>query len=251
MEHKIDKATLRRQLLQWQKSMGLRARSGDAGKIAAHLRAYLQELKCQHPAEHIGVVGYWALAWEYSLEVFYRHHAVGPLWLPRVLCTQHKIMTMVPYDPRTTALTVDAAGIMAPPVRKQRQPLPEGAQTARALSPLQLGADGAIIAVILLPALAVNGRGQRLGYGGGYYDRWLASFNQSAGQPCQGITLIKLAVVHPAHVAARGRLSDVRYHGELGDFTGDSWDVPMDGVVSPIGLATWPEARAMAGTQVR
>lgn len=240
MEESIDKATLRRRLLLRQKSLGLRSRSDDAAQLAAHLRTYLQQLDKQYPTHQIGMAGYWALAWEYSLDVFYFHHATGPLWLPRVLCTQQKAMAMIPYDPRATQLTCDAAGIMAPATSQRQQ---EGGPVVGGFSLGKLESGRATIIVILMPALAVNQRGQRLGYGGGYYDRWLAQLHQRGES---SIVLIKLAVVHPDHVATYGGRSDERNHGDLGDFRGDPWDIPMDGVVSPLGLEMWHEVHMMS-----
>ncbi|MGB2970417.1 MAG: 5-formyltetrahydrofolate cyclo-ligase, partial [Candidatus Nanopelagicales bacterium] len=47
--------------------------------------------------------------------------------------------------------------------------------------------------VVIVPALAVSGYGQRLGQGGGYYDRMFAGFVDSHGP-------LRLALVGPGEV---------------------------------------------------
>lgn len=69
--------------------------------------------------------------------------------------------------------------------------------------------------VILLPALAADTEGNRLGQGGGYYDRFLSSLSQ---------------------VARRPRTAAVVYRDELvapGSFEHTPLDIPVDGVFTP------------------
>ncbi|GAB3251215.1 5-formyltetrahydrofolate cyclo-ligase [Arthrobacter pigmenti] len=69
--------------------------------------------------------------------------------------------------------------------------------------------------LVLLPALAVDTPGNRLGQGGGYYDRFLASLSQ---------------VAHPPRTAA------VVYSDELvspGSFEHTTLDIPVGGVFTP------------------
>jgi 5-formyltetrahydrofolate cyclo-ligase len=69
--------------------------------------------------------------------------------------------------------------------------------------------------LVLLPALAVDTAGNRLGQGGGYYDRFLASLSQVARPP---------------------RTAAVVYADELvspGSFEHTALDIPVDGVFTP------------------
>lgn len=70
--------------------------------------------------------------------------------------------------------------------------------------------------LLLVPALAMDGEGYRLGYGGGYYDRWLAT--QREAMP--GLRV--LGVCWQAFLYER--------------LPRDPWDVPLDGYLTEAGL---------------
>ena len=69
--------------------------------------------------------------------------------------------------------------------------------------------------VILVPLIAVDGRGTRLGRGKGHYDRVLAPYRRKGAQ--------LIGVGWPVQ-----RISD--------EIPRDPWDVPLDGFASPEGL---------------
>lgn len=71
--------------------------------------------------------------------------------------------------------------------------------------------DLARLDLIVVPGLAFDRKGGRLGRGGGFYDRFLA-------QP--GLTAIKIGVALDEQVIAE-------------EIPRDSWDVTLDGLVSP------------------
>lgn len=66
------------------------------------------------------------------------------------------------------------------------------------------------IDVAVIPLLAVNGRGFRLGYGKGYYDRFL-----------KGKDILKVGL---------------GYSFQLDEFTEDKWDEPLDSFVTERGI---------------
>lgn len=68
---------------------------------------------------------------------------------------------------------------------------------------------------LLIPALGVNQEGSRLGYGGGFYDRYL-KLNPSG---------LRLAVCYENEKRA--------------DFASDSWDIPCHGVLTETGVKIW------------
>ena len=76
-------------------------------------------------------------------------------------------------------------------------------------------ADAIICDLILVPLLAIDGSGHRLGQGGGHYDRVLPAL-RTGGARLIGVgwTLQRLAIALPV----------------------EPWDVPLDGFASPAGL---------------
>jgi 5-formyltetrahydrofolate cyclo-ligase len=69
--------------------------------------------------------------------------------------------------------------------------------------------------LILVPLIAVDGRGTRLGRGKGHYDRALARLKKSGGKLIGiGWALQRLVDTIPA----------------------DEWDIPLDGFASPNGV---------------
>ena len=87
------------------------------------------------------------------------------------------------------------------------------------------GAEGLIraaVAVVLLPALAVDVDGRRLGQGGGYYDRLLAALAEARTAGASGPRLV--AVVHDEEVLERGVIPV------------DVHDEPVDAALTPSGL---------------
>ena len=72
-------------------------------------------------------------------------------------------------------------------------------------------ACGGDIEVVIVPLLAVNSSGYRLGYGGGYYDRYL-----------KGCTALKVGVAYDF------QLTD--------EFKEDEWDEPLDMLITERGV---------------
>lgn len=100
------------------------------------------------------------------------------VFLPR---TEGKEMVAVPYAGKQTPLTVNAAGIGEPSGQVYFGP----------------------VDVAVVPLLAVNGSGYRLGYGGGYYDRFFKD------RDC-----LKVGIGY--------------YFQLTEEFVQDEWDVPLD-----------------------
>ncbi|MFF7354145.1 MULTISPECIES: 5-formyltetrahydrofolate cyclo-ligase [Streptomyces] len=87
----------------------------------------------------------------------------------------------------------------------------------------RLGPDAVTAAdVVLLPGLAVDARGMRLGRGGGSYDRVLARLERAGARPRLVVLLYDTEVV--AHVPA------------------ESHDKPVHAVVTPSGVRRFPDA---------
>ncbi|MGW7525692.1 5-formyltetrahydrofolate cyclo-ligase [Streptomyces sp. NPDC054783] len=87
----------------------------------------------------------------------------------------------------------------------------------------RLGPDAVTASdVVLLPGLAVDARGMRLGRGGGSYDRVLARLERAGARPRLVVLLYDTEVV--AHVPA------------------EAHDKPVHGVVTPSGVRRFPGA---------
>jgi 5-formyltetrahydrofolate cyclo-ligase len=87
----------------------------------------------------------------------------------------------------------------------------------------RLGPDAVVAAdVVLLPGLAVDARGMRLGRGGGSYDRVLARLERAGARPRLVVLLYDTEVV--AHVPA------------------EAHDKPVHAVVTPSGVRRFPDA---------
>ncbi len=119
--------------------------------------------------------------------------AVGLAWPLALPAVAEKRLCYRPWSPGQP-LVADACGIPAPPA------------SAGDLEPHQL-------ALLLIPALAIDRHGVRLGYGGGWYDR-LRADPAWRRRPA-------LAVLPEACVVA--------------ELPRDPWDVPLDGWISERG----------------
>jgi 5-formyltetrahydrofolate cyclo-ligase len=120
------------------------------------------------------------------------------LWLPRVT-GEH--LAAGAYHPET--LIPGPYGI--------REPAPPYTDDRHALCPL----------ILLIPCLAINGQGYRLGRGKGYYDRLL--------QQLTGLPFISIGVC------------PVAFGGEAAPaFETDPWDQPLHGWLSETGIKWFP-----------
>lgn len=183
----------------------------------AHLRRHFRELRRQHLAPlqqwldrgapgldhpllqaagappddeargHVGLA--WPLEGEPDLRAWLQ--ATGlPLALPAVASDRLRYRPWRPGEP----LENDACGLPAPPA------------SAGELDPSRL-------ALLLIPALAIDGQGVRLGYGGGWYDRLRS---EPAWRQLPALAVLPQACV-------------------VSTLPRDPWDVPLDGWISEAG----------------
>lgn len=122
------------------------------------------------------------LAWDCGKKIF----------LPVINKSQHSL-SFAPFH-HTTPLTTGPWGIQQPRYAKQ---------LARSF----------IADLILLPLVAFDAKGNRLGRGGGYYDRYLASIKQQRND---------MQVLGLAHEFQQTEQLPV-----------ENWDIPVHGVVTP------------------
>ena len=96
------------------------------------------------------------------------------------------------------------------------EPLVEGAFGILEPTPNAIAISPAEVDLILVPAVACDRQGYRLGYGGGFYDRLLS-------QPEWG------------NVCTIGIVFETAY---LPSLPVDPWDCPLDGICTEVGLQT-------------
>lgn len=144
MEGIVDKASLRQTIRDRRESMGIVARGDASARVVRHL---LDGLSSQLGST---VMSYMAFGAELDLQAL--HQAIfaagGRLIVPRVA---GRMIEPVEYRPGTE-LVASRFGI-AEPVGEPIDPL--------------------TVDLVLVPAVCFDRRGHRIGYGAGYYDRFL------------------------------------------------------------------------------
>lgn len=181
--HQQHKTALRQDLLAQRQALPSSVREEWNAAIGKHLRHLLE----QQPARTIGV--FWPMRSEPDLRrLFEEWSAAGiRLALPVVIdpALPLKFLAWAPGDP----LARDAMGVWVP------------ATATAEVSP----------ELLLVPCVGYNAAKYRLGYGGGFYDRTLAS-------------------------APRPRAIGVAYTCSRAEFAVESHDIPLDAVVTEAGM---------------
>jgi 5-formyltetrahydrofolate cyclo-ligase len=146
------------------------------------------------------IAAYWPIGTEVDIRpLLHRLHAEGrELCLP-VVTRKAAPLTFRRWTP-DTVLRMDLAGVPAP-----------------------LDGDVMVPKLILLPLLAFTARGDRLGYGGGYYDRTI--------QALRGAAPRRTTDVFACGVAYAGQ--------EVAQIPTDPHDARLDGILTPDGYRTF------------
>jgi 5-formyltetrahydrofolate cyclo-ligase len=183
----IDRQALRAEFRATRRALPARQRLSAAEAVATNLRARF--LTLNSPAL---LAGYWACDGELPLHALFAGRPPFRFLLPRLRAG--KCLDFAPWSP-------------GDPLRPNRYGIPEPESSAEAVAPRSID-------LVLLPLLAFDRCGQRLGTGGGYYDRSFA-FLQHTPRP------------------ARPLLIGVGYAlQEIPSLPVMDWDVAMDFVVT-------------------
>lgn len=144
-----EKQALRERLLVERAALPRPARTEASVAITARLEA-LQEL-----AQAEAVLGYAAFGAEVDLDEYLA---------ARLARGQHVYLPWVDGEDLRTARVTDLAGSLAPGWRGVREPSPQW----------RAAADPTVIDAVVVPGIAFDRHGHRLGYGGGHFDRLLS-----------------------------------------------------------------------------
>jgi 5-formyltetrahydrofolate cyclo-ligase len=173
------------------RALPVRERLDAAAAVASHLLPELAAFEGR-------IAGYWAVGGELPLHTVQANLPATLRWCLPVL---HE-------DGRLRFREWSAGQALEP----NRHGIPEPAE-----GPLRAADD---LAVVLVPLLAFDAKGDRLGQGGGWYDRSFAFRRTANGAP----------------TAAQGspRLVGIAYDWQQVDaLEAADWDVPLDAVATP------------------
>lgn len=191
-----SKQDSRRQLRSRRRSMPDADRATAAASLADVVLAWLDG---RHDGDTATVAAYLGVGAELSTDVLLNtlHDAGHSVLLP--VCEPAFQLSWVRWSPDAELVQSSLAPVVEPAGRRET---------------VQIMED---VDVVLLPALAADAAGNRLGQGGGYYDRFLASLSQVRRKP------LTAAAVYDHELLPAG------------SFDTTPLDLPVDGVFTPGG----------------
>lgn len=184
-----DRKELRRALRARRASLDIAARE----HAAAALRTQVNNLDCYRKAQHLAA--YVAVAGEMDPGPLLREALARgkQIYLPRIPLHHPGVLQFFSWTPGA-AMPLNRLGIPEPAATDSSRIEPE------------------MLDLVLVPLLAFDGQGHRLGMGGGYYDRSFAFLKNGSRRP------ILLGLAYEFQ-----RLEHIPQ---------EPWDVPLDGVVT-------------------
>ena len=164
-----EKAARRKELLALRRAMPKEEHAALDAALVAHIAAHPYFLNAD------ALLGFFAMRGEPDLSPLYRMAMARgvPVYLPRVKDGEMRFYRFEGED----ALTPDDFGVLSPSEAAEVVP------TTRTLC--------------LLPGLAADKSGVRLGYGGGFYDRFLPSFTGKVIFPLYSRFLVERLPAEP------------------------------------------------------
>ncbi|MCZ8164376.1 5-formyltetrahydrofolate cyclo-ligase [Silanimonas sp.] len=187
----MNPSELRASMRERRRALPVRERLDAAAAVASHLLPELAAFEGR-------IAGYWAVGGELPL------HAVQA----NLPATLRWCLPVLHEDGRLRFREWSAGQALEP----NRHGIPEPAE-----GPLRAADD---LAVVLVPLLAFDAKGDRLGQGGGWYDRSFAFRRTGDGAP--------------AAAQRSPRLVGIAYGWQQADaLEAADWDVPLDAVATP------------------
>jgi 5-formyltetrahydrofolate cyclo-ligase len=147
---KVEQArpTEKSELRRWAQERRTALPLSSLSEILVHRICELPEWEA---AGHVMI--YLAMPKEISIETILTQQTSKRWYIPR--CAPSRRLAIHPYEPEVTPLRTGPFGIQEP-------------------DPIQVPeVDPTILDAVIVPALLLTPQGERLGYGGGYYDRFL------------------------------------------------------------------------------
>lgn len=163
----MDKANLRTTHLNTRISMDAASHAQASAQMMALLQDYLRSRVMHHEPATLQIGAYWPFRNEPDVlpllqQLHEQGHTIG---LPSILQSQ-RAMQFVRWTP-DCVMHKDRFGIATP-----------------------VGEDIIMPNCLLIPCVAADRHGYRLGYGAGFYDRTLAQLHQQSAQPVHTIGLV-------------------------------------------------------------
>ncbi|EPJ55676.1 MAG: hypothetical protein OFPI_02860 [Osedax symbiont Rs2] len=192
---------LRRQMRSARKALSTEQQQAAAASLLKHLR----KLECFNSAEHIALY----LASDGEIDplsvIDYCWEKGKQVYLPVLDPNLHNQLLFVHYDQNT-------------PMCRNKYDISEPA------SPYQKSIPATDLDLVLLPLVAFDDKGNRMGMGGGYYDRSFAFMMDDAAGSADKKVPVLIGLAHQLQ--------------QVDELPVESWDIPLSGIASEAGVVS-------------
>ena len=197
---------LRKRLRSLREAMPVAERQQSSAQLCSELGLWFEARHLLRSPKSEIVAGFWPLTHEPDLRpLFHRLHVTGTTVALPVVVKKHAPLEFHAWEPADN-LNPGPFGVLEPTQGSVMQPT-----------------------VLLVPTLGFNDHGERIGYGGGYYDRTLAALSNT------GIPFTAIGIAWD-----QARLDEDAEH------SAQPHDHPLDTILTPSGwVKITPKAKAL------